>query len=108
MNPGRVNASDRTAPPGSLAPSRTSTERPALASTIAAARPFGPAPTTMASWARRFTPGLFRPGDSCLGPARHDVGLLGCRALAQPLVGERGRQAEGEGDGPVQQRLTIR
>jgi hypothetical protein len=33
-----------------LEASRTSTERPACASVMAAARPFGPAPTTTASY----------------------------------------------------------
>ena len=39
----------RTAPPGCSAASSTSTERPASASRIAAASPFGPLPTTTAS-----------------------------------------------------------
>ena len=40
--PGSVSSSVRTAPPGASAASSTSTERPASASRIAAASPFGP------------------------------------------------------------------
>ena len=47
--PGSVSSSVRTAPPGVSAASSTSTWRPASASRIAAARPFGPAPMTTAS-----------------------------------------------------------
>ena len=48
-NPGSVSSSVRSPPPIVSRPSSTSTERPARASTIAAARPFGPEPTTIAS-----------------------------------------------------------
>ena len=49
MKPGSVSSSERTPPPIVSAASRTSTERPARASSIAAASPFGPDPTTTAS-----------------------------------------------------------
>ena len=48
--PGSVISSVRIPPPIVSACSRTSTERPAWASEIAAARPFGPEPTTTASY----------------------------------------------------------
>src|SRR3954447_9427482 len=47
-NPGSVSASVRTAPPGVSAASSTVTGRPARASRMAAASPFGPAPITTA------------------------------------------------------------
>ena len=47
--PGSVSSAVRIPPPTVSAASSTSTERPARASTIAAASPFGPAPTTTAS-----------------------------------------------------------
>src|SRR5271156_4701441 len=46
--PGRVSAADRVAPPATELASRTSTEKPARARTMAAAKPFGPAPTIVA------------------------------------------------------------
>src|SRR4051794_28301833 len=48
-NPGAVRVSDRMPPPGVSAASYTTTDNPARASTIAAASPFGPAPTTITS-----------------------------------------------------------
>src|ERR1039457_3281369 len=47
-NPGRVNSADRAPPPMVGAPSYTVTAWPARASTMAAARPFGPEPMTAA------------------------------------------------------------
>ena len=47
--PGSVSSSVRQPPPGLAAPSITCTRSPAAASVTAAARPFGPLPTTMAS-----------------------------------------------------------
>ena len=47
-NPGSVNSADRAPPPIVSAPSYTVTAQPARASTIAAARPFGPEPITTA------------------------------------------------------------
>src|SRR3954454_22748827 len=47
-NPGKVSGSVRTAPPGVSAASSTVTGRPARASRMAAASPFGPAPITSA------------------------------------------------------------
>src|ERR1700683_4679984 len=47
-NPGKVSSADRAAPPATEAASRTSTAKPALARTMAAAKPFGPAPTILA------------------------------------------------------------
>ncbi len=49
INPGSVSAADRTPPPIVASASNTVTRHPACASTIAADRPFGPEPTTMAS-----------------------------------------------------------
>ena len=51
--PGSVSSAERDPPPGSSAASRTVTRRPARASVIAAASPFGPEPTTTASTASR-------------------------------------------------------
>src|SRR3954452_20028590 len=48
-NPGKVSGSVRTAPPGVSAASSTVTGRPARASRMAAASPFGPAPITTAA-----------------------------------------------------------
>ena len=52
-NPGSVSSAERTPPPAVASASNTVTCRPACASTIAAASPFGPDPMTMASgvWA---------------------------------------------------------
>ena len=50
MNPASVDSSDRAEPPIASLASSSSTETPFLASSIAADNPFGPAPTTMASW----------------------------------------------------------
>src|SRR5687767_10118441 len=47
--PGSVSSAERTPPPIVSAASCTSTSRPARASVIAAASPFGPEPTTTAS-----------------------------------------------------------
>ena len=49
MNPGSVSSAERHPPPSSSSASSTRTESPARASTIAAASPFGPDPTTIAS-----------------------------------------------------------
>src|SRR5262249_47933282 len=48
-NPGRVSSALRVPPPISSRASRTRTEKPARASSTAAARPLGPAPTTTTS-----------------------------------------------------------
>src|SRR5207248_391831 len=48
--PGNVSAADRHDPPTVSAPSRTSTDCPARASSIAAHSPLGPEPMTMASY----------------------------------------------------------
>ena len=48
-NPGSVSSAVRVPPPAVGAASYTRTERPARASVMAAARPLGPAPTTIAS-----------------------------------------------------------
>src|SRR5688572_24911816 len=49
MKPGHVNSAERHPPPIVSADSKTTTLRPVCAMAMAAARPFGPAPTTMAS-----------------------------------------------------------
>jgi hypothetical protein len=49
LNPGSVSSIVRSPPPNSGCASRTTTDRPACASVIAAARPLGPEPTTTAS-----------------------------------------------------------
>src|SRR3954447_21073376 len=49
MKPGAVDSSLRTAPPGSGSASSTSTSQPRSARSLAATRPFGPAPITTAS-----------------------------------------------------------
>src|SRR4051812_15476780 len=48
-NPGSVSSAERTPPPTVCAASYTRTDRPARASSMAAASPLGPAPTTIAS-----------------------------------------------------------
>src|SRR3984957_2809809 len=58
MNPGSVVSADRAPPPGVLFASSTTTLHPACARTIAALRPFGPAPMTMASIMRRNAQGF--------------------------------------------------
>ncbi len=49
-NPGRVISSVRVPPPIVAAASKTRTEMPFRASSIAAASPFGPEPMTVACW----------------------------------------------------------
>src|ERR1700694_1600142 len=49
MNPGSGSASDRAPPPMADSASSSRTDLPAPVRTMAAASPFGPAPTTMAS-----------------------------------------------------------
>jgi hypothetical protein len=49
MKPGKVSSAERQPPPIVAAASMTRTEQPARANVIAAARPFGPDPTTTAS-----------------------------------------------------------
>ena len=51
--PGSVNAADRAPPPRVASASTTSTERCCRAIVMAAANPFGPEPTTTASYERR-------------------------------------------------------
>src|SRR5215208_6802205 len=51
--PGSVSSQERVPPPTVSSASSTATERPARASCTAAASPFGPAPTTTASYAPR-------------------------------------------------------
>ncbi len=53
--PGSVSSALRVPPPTVSAASTTSTERPASASVTAADSPFGPAPTTTASYEARLT-----------------------------------------------------
>src|SRR5207248_8642418 len=50
MKPGKVSSAERAPPPIVAFASQTTTEHPARASVIAAARPFGPEPTTTASY----------------------------------------------------------
>src|SRR3982751_6176894 len=64
MKPGSVRSSLRAPPPTVSAASMRSTEWPSRASSIAAARPFGPPPTTMAS---------IRPGMSAVSVRRLDA-----------------------------------
>src|SRR5437773_1545060 len=49
MKPGSVNSVDRAPPPTVSRASKTQTDQPARAISMAAARPFGPEPTTTAS-----------------------------------------------------------
>ena len=58
--PGSVSSAERVPPPISSSASRTSTSRPFRASSIAAARPFGPEPITIASGVARA--GVIEPG----------------------------------------------
>src|SRR5271168_1693881 len=53
MKPGSVSSAERRPPPIVSEASRIFTPNPARASVIAAARPLGPAPTTIA-WRREF------------------------------------------------------
>lgn len=47
--PGNVNSAERAPPPTVGLPSSTNTDKPACCKRMAAARPFGPEPTTTAS-----------------------------------------------------------
>ena len=68
--PGSVSSAVAVPPPTCSDRSHTSTERPARASSMAAARPFGPAPTTTASGNPSAAPPE-RPGDQANGCSRH-------------------------------------
>src|SRR5487761_525269 len=50
VNPGSVSCAERAPPLRTSLASSTKTDRPARAHVIAAAKPFGPAPITMASY----------------------------------------------------------
>src|SRR5580704_13993585 len=64
--PGKVSSAERAPPPATDAASLTSTAKPALARTMAAANPLGPAPTMVAvagtmrnqSYGRRISSGM--------------------------------------------------
>ncbi len=56
LNPGRVTSAVRVPPPRVSFASMSSVLQPALASVTAADRPFGPAPTTTASYS--YVPGF--------------------------------------------------
>src|SRR5690242_5988646 len=77
VKPGSVSAADRLPPPMVSSASKTVTSRPACASVIAAARPFGPEPTTMAR-------ALLRDVDAISGRVRMFVRLLRDGAVAAP------------------------
>src|SRR5206468_9114949 len=93
VTPGSVMGAVRTPPPCVSPASSTSTERPARARRIAAASPFGPEPTTTASYARlmrrslplgRSSPVLAQPAVS----ERHgDRKTERGRAVEEELVG---------------------
>src|SRR4051812_8266225 len=71
--PGRVNAAVRHPPPIVGAASKTFTRSPALARTMAADRPLGPAPTTTASsWLETVT---HPPWRKLCRPSTQDHGL---------------------------------
>ena len=70
-NPGRVSSAERVPPPTVSAPSTTSTERPAWARVMAAARPLGPAPTTTASYGCSRPLSVGRPRPATSGAAAH-------------------------------------
>src|SRR5437867_2797817 len=65
-NPGSVSSADLEPPPTVAAASSTSTERPDRAISTAAARPFGPDPTTTASYCSPLGGGTF-PGSERFG-----------------------------------------
>src|ERR1700704_2433436 len=76
MNPGRVSASDRVPPPMIASASRTRTDLPAAARTMAAASPLGPAPTTIASTRPPPCPPPEGEGNICGRSAKIDDGAL--------------------------------
>src|SRR5436309_3203333 len=89
MKPGNVSSAERRPPPTVVAPSRTVTERPARARQIAAASPFGPAPTTTASTtapAARLVPPARTSATFTLGSRGRVAGPRreGCRGRRQP------------------------
>ncbi len=63
-NPCRVSSADREAPPATEAASSTSTVKPALANTMAAAKPFGPAPNDFGGAAHRSTSDSTQKGET--------------------------------------------
>src|SRR2546423_988466 len=73
--------------------SSTSTERPARASTIAAARPFGPEPTTIASYSLRPAPVPLRRAQRFPDPSWRAVGAGAVAVHRRKPVGRHRRQA---------------
>src|SRR5690606_33058494 len=101
-HPASVSSSLRSPPPGVSAPSSTSTDRPASATVIAAARPFGPEPITTASYRT--------PGGAAAGRCRcrdgRPWGVAGpapasppASVAGEPAVEGAHRQAVGQRDG---------
>src|ERR687898_1490226 len=85
MNPGSVSSADRQPPPMVAPASMTWTDRPARASVIAAASPFGPAPMITAS------------NDSGIRP--RDAGERPGERLGHPHDHEQTRSEGEQGDG---------
>ena len=71
-----MSASDRVPPPIVVSASSTRTDLPAVASTRAAARPLGPAPTTIASTRPPPCPPPEGEGNICGRSAKIDDGAL--------------------------------
>src|SRR6266567_9453174 len=100
MNPGSVSSADRAPPPTVSRASKTQTDQPARAISMAAAKPFGPEPTTTASNSISvfYMPLLsFRPQRRVLPRQTRDGGLLptpaGCDSMPgyQNVHGRRNR-----------------
>src|ERR1700681_3247168 len=112
MNPGSVRASDRAPPSIIDCASSTRTDLPALVRSMAAASPFGPAPTTMASTrlSAKIDDGALRGGfdrDGVAAMGRHDrIDLVvgPCRIVVEehhPLHAGRLGETDGILDGRV-------
>ncbi len=92
MNPGNVSSPERAAPPGIGAVSRTCTSKPACASTIAAASPFGPLPITTAVRFIRLNYALC-VFDGCRRSLEYSIvkeleGIRGCRFLTGAVLNQ--------------------
>src|SRR5215217_8220287 len=91
--PGRVSSAERAPPPTVSSASSTITERPLRASSTAAAKPFGPEPTTTASYVPLpfsltfpMLPCIALPA-CCTGPAGKKLHLTILLPLLEPLGG---------------------
>ena len=96
--PGSVSSLVRIPPPNVSAASMTCTDRPARASSIAAASPFGPEPTTTASRPREREPGPVTPvGRSVAATSGRVLAASRSSSPPRPCDGCSGHDATGDG-----------